>query len=132
MEISRSPLAESPRARMFRPLVVLPTSGCDELTEMSSSRCSATMRDFARHDNLIARIESVIMLCSGSPADLDCATGHQDRTGTACDEVVAESADERETYLAALDKFATPRSLPRLPGVPAWPTANLKERMITS
>jgi type II secretory pathway component GspD/PulD (secretin) len=43
--------------------------------------------------------------------------------------VVAGTADERETYLAALRKFCLAAIAPRLPGVSCMATANLKERI---
>lgn len=132
MEIARSPLAESPGVlRMVRPLVVLPTSGCDELTdeELESLLCHECAH-VARHDNLIARIESVISaLFWFHPLIWIAQQVTRIERERACDEVVAESAEERETYLAALTKFCHAAIAPRLPGVSCMATANLKERM---
>lgn len=132
VDLARSPLPEAPAVlRIFRPLVVLPLDGCDGLSddELESLLCHECAH-VARHDNLIARVESFICALLWFHPLIWIA---QRITGIererACDEVVAESADERETYLAALTKFCQAAIAPRLPGVSCMATAKLKERM---
>ena len=132
IDMARSPLPEAPAVlRVFRPLVVLPAGGCDHLTgdELESLLCHECAH-VARHDNLIARIESV--LCAVfwfHPLIWIARRITVIERERACDEVVAGSAGERETYLAALTKFCHAAIAPGLPGVSCMATANLKERM---
>ena len=132
IDIARTALPEAPAVlRILRPLVVLPAAGCDDLTdeELESLHCHECAH-VARHDNLVARIESVICALFWFHPLLWLAQRvtviERER---ACDEVVAESADGRKTYLAALAKFCHAAIAPRLPGVSCMATANLKERM---
>ncbi len=132
IDIARSALPEAPAVlRVLRPLIVLPAAGCDDLTdeELESLLCHECAH-VARHDNLIARIESLICALFWFHPLLWIAQRitviERER---ACDEVVAGSADERETYLAALTKFCHAAIAPRLPGVSCMATAKLTERM---
>lgn len=132
IDIARSALPEAPAVlRIFRPLVVLPAGGCDDLSddELESLLCHECAH-VARNDNLIARIESFICaLFWFHPLIWIAQRITVIERERACDEVVAESADERETYLAALTKFCHAAIAPRLPGVSCMATAKLKERM---
>ena len=132
IDIARSALPEAPAVlRIFRPLVVLPAGGCDDLSddELESLLCHECAH-VARHDNLIARIESIICaLFWFHPLIWIAQQVTVIERERACDEVVAGSADERETYLAALAKFCHAAIAPRLPGVSCMATAKLKERM---
>lgn len=132
IDIARSALPEAPAVlRTFRPLLVLPAAGCDDLSddELESLLCHECAH-VARHDNLIARIESVICaLFWFHPLIWIAQRVTVIERERACDEVVAASADERETYLAALAKFCHAAIVPRLPGVSCMATAKLKERM---
>ena len=132
IDIARSALPEAPAVlRVFRPLVVLPAGGCDELldAELEALLCHECAH-VARHDNLIARIESVICaLFWFHPLIWIAQRVTVIERERACDEVVAGSADERETYLAALTKYCRAAIAPRLPGVSCMATAKLKERM---
>jgi beta-lactamase regulating signal transducer with metallopeptidase domain len=132
IDIVRAALPESPAVlRIFRPLVVLPLSGCDDLTDDElESLLTHECAHVARHDNLLARVESVICAVFWFHPLIWIA---QRITATererACDEVVAETAEGRERYLAALTKFCRAAIAPRLPGVSCMATARLKERM---
>ncbi|HVE65578.1 MAG TPA: M56 family metallopeptidase, partial [Thermoanaerobaculia bacterium] len=132
IDIARAALPEAPAVlRILRPLVVLPAAGCDDLTddELESLLCHECAH-VARHDNLVARIESVICaLFWFHPLIWVAQRVTVIERERACDEVVAETADGRETYLAALTKFCHAAIAPRLPGVSCMATANLKERM---
>ena len=132
IDIARSSVSEAPAVlRTVRPLVVLPSSGCDELSdaELEALLCHECAH-VRRHDNLIARIESFICaLFWFHPLIWIAQRITVIERERACDEAVAESADERETYLAALAKFCHAAIVPRLPGVSCMATARLKERM---
>lgn len=132
IDIARSALPEAPAVlRILRPVVVLPAAGCEDLSddELESLLCHECAH-VARHDNLIARIESVICaLFWFHPLIWIAQRITVIERERACDEVVAGSADERETYLTALTKFCHAAIAPRLPGVSCMATAKLKERM---
>lgn len=132
IDIARSALPEAPAVlRTFRPLVVLPAGGCDDLSddELESLLCHECAH-VARHDNLIARIEALICaLFWFHPLIWIAQRITVIERERACDEVVAGSADERDTYLAALTKFCHAAIAPRLPGVSCMATAKLKERI---
>ena len=127
--------AEVPAApavlRIVHPMVILPPNGCDDLSdEELESLLRHECAHVARHDNLIARIESVIAALFWFHPLLWIAqritSAERER---ACDEMVGASAEERETYLAALAKFCHAAIAPRLPGVSCMATGKLKERM---
>ena len=132
IDIARSALPEAPAVlRILRPLVVLPAGGCDELSdeELEALLCHECAH-VARHDNLIARIESLICaLFWFHPLIWVAQRITVIERERACDEVVAGSADERDTYLTALTKFCHAAIAPRLPGVSCMATAKLKERI---
>ncbi|MEA2165586.1 MAG: hypothetical protein QOK37_3713 [Thermoanaerobaculia bacterium] len=132
IDLARSPVPEAPAVlRIFRPLIVLPPRGCEQLDddELESLLCHECAH-VSRHDNLLARIESLICALFWFHPLLWIAQRitavERER---ACDEAVANSADERETFLAALNKFCHASIAPRLPGVSCMATARLKERM---
>lgn len=132
IDIARSALPEAPAVlRIVRPLVVLPAGGCDELSdeELEALLCHECAH-VKRHDNLIARIESLICaLFWFHPLIWLAQRITVIERERACDEVVAGSADERDTYLTALTKFCHAAIAPRLPGVSCMATAKLKERI---
>ncbi|HSP17176.1 MAG TPA: M56 family metallopeptidase [Thermoanaerobaculia bacterium] len=132
IDIARSSLPEAPAVlRVFRPLIVLPAGGCDDLSdeELESLLCHECAH-VVRHDNLMARIESLICaLFWFHPLIWIAQRITVIERERACDEVVAGSADERETYLAALTKFCHAAIVPRLPGVSCMATAKLNERI---
>ena len=132
IDIARSSVPEAPAVlRTVRPLVVLPSSGCDELTdaELEALLCHECAH-VRRHDNLIARIESFICaLFWFHPLIWIAQRITVIERERACDEAVADSADERKTYLTALAKFCHAAIVPRLPGVSCMATSRLKERM---
>jgi beta-lactamase regulating signal transducer with metallopeptidase domain len=132
IDVARSAAAEAPAVlRVFRPLVLLPANGCDELSdeELESLLCHECAH-VARYDNLIARVESLICaLFWFHPLIWIAQRITVMERERACDEVVAGSADERETYLAALTKFCHSAIAPRLPGVSCMATAKLNERI---
>lgn len=132
IDVARSSVSEAPAVlRIVRPIVVLPSSGCDDLSdaELEALLCHECAH-VLRNDNLIARIESFICaLFWFHPLIWIAQRITVIERERACDEAVAESADERETYLAALAKFCHAAIVPRLPGVSCMATARLKERM---
>lgn len=132
IDLVRSALPEAPAVlRTFRPLLVLPAGGCDDLSdEELESLLSHECAHVARQDNLIARFESLICaLFWFHPLIWLAQRITMLERERACDEVVAVSADERDTYVAALTKFCHAAIAPRLPGVSCMATAKLKERM---
>jgi beta-lactamase regulating signal transducer with metallopeptidase domain len=132
IDIARSSLPEAPAVlRVLRPLIILPAGGCDDLSDGElESLLRHECAHVARHDNLIARIEAFLCALFWFHPLLWIAQRitavERER---ACDERVAGSADERDTYLAALTKFCHAAIAPRLPGVSCMATANLKERI---
>ncbi|HVT46059.1 MAG TPA: M56 family metallopeptidase [Thermoanaerobaculia bacterium] len=132
IDLVRSATPESPAVlRVLRPLIVLPANGCDDLTdEELESLLRHECAHVKRHDNLLARIESLIAAMFWFHPLLWLARRvtaiERER---ACDELVAGSDDERDTYLAALSKFCHASIATRLPGVSCMATAKLKERM---
>lgn len=132
IDIARSPAAEAPAVlRTLRPIVVLPVQGCDDLSEDElESLLRHECAHVARHDNLVARIESLI--CAAFWFHPLIWIAHRimaTERERACDEIVADSTDNRETYLTALSKFCQATIAPRLPGVSCMASAKLKERM---
>lgn len=132
MDIARSALPEAPAVlRIVRPLIVLPARGCEDLSddELESLLCHE-IAHVARYDNLVARVESLICaLFWFHPLIWIAQRVTAIERERACDEVVAGSADERKTYLAALTKFCHSAIAPRLPGVSCMATSKLKERI---
>jgi len=132
IDIARSSLSEAPAVlRIVRPLIVLPSSGCDDLSdaELEALLCHECAH-IRRQDNLIARIESFICaLFWFHPLIWIAQRVTVIERERACDEAVSDSADERKTYLAALAKFCHAGIVPRLPGVSCMATSQLKERM---
>jgi beta-lactamase regulating signal transducer with metallopeptidase domain len=132
IDLARSALPEAPAVlRVFRPLVVLPARGCDDLSDDElESLLRHECAHVARHDNLTARIESVISaLFWFHPLIWIAQRITAVERERACDEAAAASADERDAYLAALTKFCHAAIAPRLPGVSCMATARLKERI---
>ncbi len=132
VDIARSGVSEAPAVlRVLRPLIVLPVNGCDDLSdqELESLLCHECAH-IARHDNLVALVESFICaLFWFHPLIWVAQRITAIERERACDEVVAGSADERDTYLAALTKFCHASISPRLPGVSCMATAKLSERI---
>jgi beta-lactamase regulating signal transducer with metallopeptidase domain len=132
IDIARAALPEAPAVlRVFRPLIVLPIRGCGDLSDGElESLLRHECAHVARHDNLIARIESFICAVFWfHPLIWIAQRITAIERERACDELVAASADERDTYLAALTKFCHAAIAPRLPGVSCMATAKLKERI---
>ena len=132
IDVARSALPEAPAVlRVVRPIVVLPASGCDDLSDDElESLLRHECAHVARHDNLLAQIESFICaLFWFHPLIWMAQRITAIERERACDEMVAASENERDTYLAALAKFCHAAIVPRLPGVSCMATANLKERM---
>ncbi|MGH9456395.1 MAG: M56 family metallopeptidase [Thermoanaerobaculia bacterium] len=132
IDIARAALPEAPAVlRVFRPLIVLPATDIDDLAD---DELEALLRHecahVARHDNLLTTIEAVVgAVFWFHPllwiAQRIVATERE----RACDESVAGSPDERDTYLNALTKFCHAAIAPRLPGISCMATARMKERM---
>lgn len=132
IDIARCAFPEAPAVlRIFRPLVVLPADGCDDLSdEELESLLRHECAHVARHDNAIARIESLVAaLFWFHPLIWIAQRIAAVERERACDEAVASDADERKTYLAALYKFCHASIAPRLPGVSCMATSKLKERI---
>jgi TonB family protein len=132
IDIARSALPEAPAVlRTIRPLLVLPLNGCDDLSddELESLLCHECAH-VARHDNLIARVESLICaLFWFHPLIWIAQRITVIERERACDEAVVVASDAQRTYLAALTKFCHARIAPRLPGVSCMATSKLRERM---
>ena len=132
IEIARSTLPEAPAVLgLFRPLVVLPVTGCDDLSddELESLLCHECAH-VARRDNLVAGCISVLCaLFWFHPLVWIARRILMIERERACDEIVAGSADGGEIYLAALSKFCHAAIGPEAPGISRMATAQLKERM---
>jgi beta-lactamase regulating signal transducer with metallopeptidase domain len=132
IDIARCAFPEAPAVlRIFRPVVVLPADGCDDLSdEELESLLRHECAHVARHDNAIARIESLVAaLFWFHPLIWIAQRIAAVERERACDEAVASDADERKTYLAALYKFCHASIAPRLPGVSCMATSKLNERI---
>lgn len=132
IDIARCAFPEAPAVlRIFRPVVVLPADGCDDLSdEELESLLRHECAHVARRDNAIARIESLVTaLFWFHPLIWIAQRIAAVERERACDEAVASDADERKTYLAALYKFCHASIAPRLPGVSCMATSQLKERI---
>jgi beta-lactamase regulating signal transducer with metallopeptidase domain len=132
IDIARCAFPEAPAVlRIFRPVVVLPADGCDDLSdEELESLLRHECAHVARHDNAIARLESLVTaLFWFHPLIWIAQRIAAVERERACDEAVASDADERKTYLAALYKFCHASIAPRLPGVSCMATSQLKERI---
>jgi beta-lactamase regulating signal transducer with metallopeptidase domain len=132
IDIARCAFPEAPAVlRIFRPVVVLPADGCDDLSDQElESLLRHECANVARHDNAIARIESLVAaLFWFHPLIWIAQRIAAVERERACDEAVASDADERKTYLAALYKFCHASIAPRLPGVSCMATSKLKERI---
>lgn len=132
IEIARSTMPEAPAVlRIFRPLVVLPVKGCDDLSddELESLLCHECAH-VVRRDNLIAGCISVLCaLFWFHPLVWIARRILMIERERACDEIAAGSADGGEVYLTALAKFCHAAIAPEAPGISRMATAQLKERM---
>ncbi|HVR43064.1 MAG TPA: M56 family metallopeptidase [Thermoanaerobaculia bacterium] len=132
VDLARAAFPEAPAVlRIFRPLIVLPADGCEELSdEELESLLSHECAHVRRHDNLLARLESLIGAAFWFHPVIWIARSMTafDRE-RACDEMAAGTAGGRTTYVAALSKYCRQVIAPRLPGVSCMATARLKERM---
>jgi beta-lactamase regulating signal transducer with metallopeptidase domain len=132
IDIARCAFPEAPAVlRIFRPVVVLPADGCDDLSDGElESLLRHECAHVARRDNAIARIESLVTaLFWFHPLIWIAQRIAAVERERACDEAVASDADERKTYLAALYKYCHASIAPRLPGVSCMATSKLKERI---
>lgn len=132
IDIARASLPEAPAVlRIFRPVIVLPSAGCDglsdrELEVLLVHECAHV----ARHDNLLTMIEAFVCgIFWFHPLVWMTQRIALTEREKACDEAVATSVEGRETYMTALRKFCHASIAPRLPGVSCMATASLKERM---
>ncbi len=132
IDIARSMLPEAPAVlRVVRPLVVLPVTACDDLSddELESLLCHECAH-VARRDNLVAGC--VAVLCAlfwFHPLVWIARRILMIERERACDEIAAGSADGGEIYLTALSKFCHAAIGPEVPGISRMATAQLKERM---
>jgi beta-lactamase regulating signal transducer with metallopeptidase domain len=132
IDIARSTMPEAPAVlRIFRPLIVLPVKGCDDLSddELESLLCHECAH-VVRRDNLVA--ECVSVLCAVlwfHPLVWIARRILMIERERACDEIAASSADGGDVYLTALAKFCHAAIAPEAPGISRMATAQLKERM---
>lgn len=130
--IARSPLPEAPAVLgVRRPLIVLPVTGCDDLSEDElESLLRHECAHVVRRDNLVAGFTSV--LCSlfwFHPLVWIAQRILMIERERACDEIAVGSGEGRETYLTALAKFCHAATGPGLPGLSRMATSQLKERI---
>ena len=132
IDIARSTLPDAPAVlRVLRPLIVLPVTGCDGLSddELESLLCHECAH-VVRRDNLIAGCTSILCaLFWFHPLVWIARRILMIERERACDEIAAGSADGGEVYLTALSKFCHAAIGPELPGISRMATAQLKERM---
>lgn len=132
VDLVRSPLCEAPAVvRVIRPVVLLPLRGCDDLTDDElRALLLHELAHVARRDNFIATFTSLAgallwfhPLVWLALRQLDAAREQ------ACDERVAESMNQTDTYLDALTKVCRAILAPRTAGAACMAGANVKERM---
>jgi beta-lactamase regulating signal transducer with metallopeptidase domain len=132
LNLLRAPVPQAPAVLgIFKPLLVIPPSGCEEL---SDQELEALLRHECAHvlrrDNLVSRIESTLCALFWFNPLLWLA---QHLAGIererACDELAAQTDDQRRIYLSALATFCRNAVAPNLPGISCMASAHLKERM---
>lgn len=132
VDLVASPLCEAPAViRVLRPVIVLPTHGCDALDdeELQSLLCHECAH-VARRDNLLGVFEGIVYAVFWfNPVVWLARRQIAIAREAACDELVADTAARAETYVGALAKFCSSLIAPALPAVSCMASAHLKERI---
>ena len=132
VDLVASPLCEAPAViRVLRPVIVLPTHGCDALDdeELQSLLCHECAH-VARRDNLISVFEAIAgAVFWFNPIVWLARRRIALAREAACDELVADNASRAETYVGALAKFCDALVVPPVAGVSCMASAHLKERI---
>lgn len=132
VDILRSPICEAPAVlRIVRPVIVLPSRGCDDLTDDElRALLLHELAHVARHDNLVAVFTSLAGSLLWFHPLVWLAMRQLDTTREeACDERVAETTGRTDTYLDALTKVCRAIIAPRPAGAACMAGANVKERI---
>ena len=132
IDLIRSPLCEAPAVlRVIRPVIVLPSAGCDELAddELLALLCHEVAH-VKRRDNFLGLLEAAAgaLLWFHPLVWLALHDLHVARE-EACDEAVADATRTSDTYLTALSKICRALVAPRVAGVSCMANAKLKERI---
>lgn len=132
VDLIASPLCEAPAVlRIFRPIIVLPSDGCqslgdDELESLLCHECAHV----ARHDNLVGFLENIAgSLFWFNPLVWLARRRIASAREEACDERVTDAAMPAETYVGALAKLCRTLVAPRVAAVSCMANAHLKERI---
>jgi beta-lactamase regulating signal transducer with metallopeptidase domain len=132
VDLIASPLCEAPAVlRVLRPIIVLPTDGCEPLAddELESLLCHECAH-VARRDNLVGLLESLAgSLFWFNPLVWLARRRVASAREEACDERVTDAAMPAETYVGALAKLCRSLVAPRLAAVSCMANAHLKERI---
>jgi beta-lactamase regulating signal transducer with metallopeptidase domain len=128
----RSPLCVAPAVlRVFRPVIVLPAHGCDELDDdelraLLLHECAHV----ARRDNLAAIAQAAATsLLWFHPVVWFASRALTSAREEACDETVAECMRESDSFLSALGKICHAIAAPRTAGASCMAGSSVKERM---
>jgi beta-lactamase regulating signal transducer with metallopeptidase domain len=128
----RSAAMHAPAALgVFRPVVVLPLRGCDELdADELHAIVLHEAAHVARRDNLVASVQAIAAsLLWFHPlvwlANRDIAAAREE----ACDEAVSDLTGQPDTYLLALTKTCHSAIASAVAGVSCMASSRLKERM---
>jgi beta-lactamase regulating signal transducer with metallopeptidase domain len=132
IDIIRSPLCEAPAVlRVIRPVIVLPSNGCEDLTnDELHALLLHEVAHVSRRDNLTA----MFMALAGAllwfhPLVWMALRQIEAAREQASDERVSEAMKGVEPYLEALTKVCRALIAPRTAGVSCMAGANVKERM---
>jgi beta-lactamase regulating signal transducer with metallopeptidase domain len=132
VDVIRSPICEAPAVlRILRPVIALPSHGCDELT--GDELRSLVLHECAhvkRNDNLAALMQALATsLLWFHPLVWLASSRITVAREEACDESVADAMETTDAYVSALAKICRAILAPRAAGASCMASAKLKERM---
>ena len=128
----RSPICEAPAVlRVIRPVIVLPSQGCDDLTDDElRSLVLHECAHVARHDNLASMLQALATsLLWFHPLVWMASHALTIAREEACDEAVADAMHGSDAYVSALTKVCRAIIAPRTAGASCMASAKIKERM---
>jgi beta-lactamase regulating signal transducer with metallopeptidase domain len=128
----RSPICEAPAVlRIVRPVIVLPSQGCDALTDDElRSLVLHECAHVARQDNLASVLQAfATSLLWFHPLVWMASRALTIAREEACDEAVADAMHGSDAYLSALTKVCQAILAPRTAGASCMASAKIKERM---
>jgi beta-lactamase regulating signal transducer with metallopeptidase domain len=130
--LTRSPLAEAPAVlRILRPVIVLPETGCDTLTDDElRSLFLHECAHVARRDNLLGILHALAGAALWFHPLVWLAVRQLAAAAEeACDQTVADTLPATEPYLTALAKLTRAALGPHPAGVSCMAAAHIKQRL---